>query len=103
MADHNICHYQAEEQGGWTSDGWNDITPMSLDEWQEQTGFGANSLNELPVFISTVGPDYDLRPDLLSSPLIDAGHPTLSAPKDFSGNDRDASPDVGAHEAAGSN
>jgi len=30
--------------------------------------------------------------------MVDAGHPTLSAPLDIGGDPRDANPDIGAHE-----
>lgn len=90
--DHNLCFFPGAAGAEWV-DGAGDLAA-----WQSATGFDGSSLVADPAFASITGPSYDLSALSASSPLVDAGHPTLSAPNDYSGTARDAQPDIGAHE-----
>jgi hypothetical protein len=60
-------------------------------------GFDQNSIEDNPQFTSPGSPNYDLIP-LSSSPVIEAGHPALSSPIDYTGAPRNGIADIGAFE-----
>ena len=70
---------------------------QSLNFWSLSRGFDSHSINENPQFTSPGYPDYNLMP-LTSSPVIDAGHPSLSALIDYTGAARNDIADIGAFE-----
>lgn len=62
--------------------------------------WAAGALNVDPRFTAAASRDFSLAP---GSPALDAGSDTTAtAPRDFLGNDRDASPAIGAFDVAGS-
>lgn len=73
-------------------------TGITLAAWQSSRGFDLNSLTGNPVFASTASPNYNLVP-MVGSPLIDAGHSTLSATADYTSASRVGISDIGAYEA----
>lgn len=70
---------------------------QALEDWTLARGFDQNSISGDPLFTSPDFPDYNFIP-LPSSPLINAGHPTMSATTDFNGVLRDNMADIGAFE-----
>ncbi len=82
--DYNLCGFGA---GEWAN-GFG-----TLPTWQGQ-GWDAHSRALDPGFAS----DTLLTPASAASATVDAGHPTLSAPRDLLGNVRSAPPDAGAYE-----
>lgn len=51
-----------------------------------------------PGFASPVAPGHNLSARTAASAMVDAGHPTPSAPRDLYGVLRSAPPDAGEHE-----
>jgi hypothetical protein len=90
--DHNLCFFPNASGAEWV-DGAGDLAA-----WQSSSSLDGSSLVADPAFTSLTGPGYDLAPSAATSPLVDAGHPSLSAPDDHAGQSRDAQPDIGAHE-----
>jgi hypothetical protein len=90
--DNNLCDYSTAPGGEWV-DGHGDLA-----SWQAASGFDAASLAADPGYPSLQGPPWALPPGSAASPLVDHGHPTLSAPTDIHGAPRDAAPDIGAWE-----
>lgn len=82
--DYNVCGYGA---GEWA----NGVGNLSV--WQI-LGWGTSSQAADPGFTSS----SDLSPISESASIVDAGHPTLSAPNDINGDPRDLVPDAGAYE-----
>lgn len=70
---------------------------QDLSSWSMSRGFDLQSLTGDPQFTSPGAPDHNLIP-LSSSPLIDAGHPTLSSSIDNTGAPRIGVADIGAYE-----
>lgn len=70
---------------------------QTLSTWSSTRGFDLNSSTGNPLFTSPGSPNFNLRP-LSSSPLINAGHPTLSATTDYLGISRNGISDIGAYE-----
>ncbi len=70
---------------------------QSLDSWSSSRGFDLHSFTGNPQFTSPGSPNYNLIP-LSTSPVIDAGHPTLSSPIDYTGATRNGMSDIGAYE-----
>lgn len=70
---------------------------QSLNSWSSSRGFDLQSLTGNPLFTSPEFPDYNLIP-MSSSPLINAGHPVLSSPTDYTGALREGIADIGAFE-----
>ncbi|MEZ4432766.1 MAG: hypothetical protein R3F65_10160 [bacterium] len=88
VVDHNLCH--ATGFGAqWHGDD-------ALIRWQERTGHDAASTDADPRFVDAA--TGDLRATDAASPLVDAGHPTRSAPLALDGRPRGPRPDIGAHE-----
>ncbi len=54
----------------WHTDGWNDLTDLTLAEWQEETGQDRGSLVADPRFVAPEQDDFRLRPD---SPALQLG------------------------------
>ncbi|MFT7614872.1 MAG: hypothetical protein ACI9J3_003859 [Parvicellaceae bacterium] len=73
---------------------------QTLSSWSASRGFDLHSISDDPLFTSPGFPDYDLMP-LGSSPVIDAGHPTMSAAIDYTGTQRLGIADIGAFEGLG--
>jgi len=98
--DYNLCEFQAGAYAGWYWWGASGTTghTLSLQGWQLQEGFGMNSVQASPGYTAPTSPQFDLSPSSSTSPLIGAGHPTLSSTTDILGNTRDAAPDIGAFE-----
>jgi hypothetical protein len=95
--DNNLCYFPSAGSGAEWEAG-SGTSPDPLAAWQAISGMGASSLMEDPGFASPAGPDFNLRASSESAAMVDAGHPTLSAPLDFDGNARDSAPDSGAFE-----
>ncbi len=70
---------------------------QNLSSWSSSRGFDLHSFTGDPLFTSPGFPNYNLIP-LSTSPVVDAGHPTLSAPTDYTGAPRNAPADIGAFE-----
>ena len=87
--DNNLCHYSAT-QGMW------DATRATL-ALQQAAGLDMKSLNVNPDLVTPVGPNFTLTANS-GSPLLNAGHPTLSSKFGKGGVKRDTSPDIGAFE-----
>ena len=94
--DNNLCRF-ADSAGG----PWELSRGFSLAQWQAASGLDAHSLEADPLYQSPGSPAFDLSVPA-GSPVVDAGHPSLSPPTDITGRARDASPDMGAYEFAGS-
>lgn len=88
--DHNVC---SSGPGSEWEKGSGD-----LQTWRAATGFDVASLATLPGFADAGAPAHDLTAASAASPMVDAGHPTLSAATEFRGKPRVGSPDAGAHE-----
>jgi len=69
---------------------------QDLVSWSLSREFDQNSLEENPLFTSPGSPNYNLIP--LSSGVIEAGHPGLSSPIDYTGAARNGIADIGAYE-----
>jgi hypothetical protein len=82
--DNNVCGYSV---GEW-ADGVGNLAA-----WQS-AGWGTNSQAADPGFTSSA----NLAPAAATSAIVNAGHPSLSATRDFYNNSRDALPDAGAYE-----
>jgi len=93
--DMNACHFPGAS-GEWNSGSGTSPDPLSA--WQAASGFGSGSILADPAFSAPAGPDFDLSAADASSPMVDAGHPTMSSTVDIAGMARDAAPDIGAHE-----
>lgn len=70
---------------------------QNLSSWTASRGFDQHSFTGNPLFTSPGAPNYNLIP-LSTSPVIDAGHPTLSSPIDYTGTLRNGIADIGAYE-----
>jgi hypothetical protein len=70
---------------------------QGLNSWSLLRGFDQNSFEGNPQFTSPGLPNYNLIP-LSSSLVIEAGHPTLSSPIDYTGAPRNGVADMGAYE-----
>jgi len=90
--DHNLCFFPGAGGGEWI-EGQGD-----LGAWQASSSLDGSSAVADPAFASVSGPSYDLSASTAASPMVDAGHPILSASLDITGAQRDANPDVGAYE-----
>lgn len=97
---HNLC-WASELGAGGQWERYTGTDPDPLTAWQNASGLGAGSIWADPEFADALGPDYNLRPASSASPLVDNGHPSLSAPTDISGAARDDAPDLGAYEGGG--
>ena len=86
--DHNICHSIGSGDLAW-------MQGMDLASWNGSTGFDASSLDSDPAFNNVNAHDLSPAP---GSPMIDAGHPSLSSVFDHLGWPRDDAPDMGAYE-----
>jgi len=82
--DYNVCGFSS---GSWAQ-GFS-----ALSDWQGQ-GWGQQSQEADPGFLS----DTILIAGSESAAMVDAGHPTLSAPTSINGIIRDGNPDAGAYE-----
>ena len=71
-------------------------SPDPLTAWQASSGFGGSSQLSDPGFAGAAA--GDLRSGSAAAAMIDAGHPSLSAPDTVDGCPRDVSPDSGTHE-----
>ncbi|MBL0163017.1 MAG: right-handed parallel beta-helix repeat-containing protein [Xanthomonadales bacterium] len=90
--NNNVCGYVAGGGREWEEGSG------SLSAWRTASGFDLASLAVAPGFASPGAPTHDLRAASIGAAMVDAGHLTLSAPREFFGNLRGASPDAGAHE-----
>lgn len=90
--DHNLCYFPNSTGGEW-EDGSGTLTA-----WQNASPFDDHSLVGNPLFRNPASPDFDLSLASNNSPLVNAGHPTLSAATDHVGNNRNVPPDIGAFE-----
>lgn len=70
----------------------------SIAAWRTASGFDLASQAVTPGFASPGAPGHNLSAHTAASALVDAGHPTRSAPRDLYGVLRSAPPDAGAHE-----
>lgn len=92
--DHNLCFMPAA-----TSKRWAESLPFSSDPlvaWQSASPFDDHSRMVDPQF--TNAPGGGLTIGGAASPLVGAGHPTLSASLDFAGAVRPVAPAIGAFE-----
>jgi hypothetical protein len=89
--DHNVC---SSGPGAWAE--WRDGRG-DLERWRRASGFDGSSRALDPRFSRTVAPGYDLAP-ALDSPLLRAGHPSLSAKLDIAGRLRSPTPAAGAFD-----
>lgn len=87
--DHNVCSL-SESGAEWVA-GFG-----SLDSWRSSTGFDTASSDADPQFRDPQA--GNLAPSSASSPIVDAGHPTMSTTFDRAGSPRVGLPDVGAEE-----
>jgi hypothetical protein len=88
--DNNLCHAGS---ASWEAKGGD------LQTWAAQSApWDRASKAAPPRFKALTAPNYDLSPDSKESALVDAGHPTKSAPTAFGGAKRDSKPDIGAYE-----
>ncbi|MBI4945791.1 MAG: T9SS type A sorting domain-containing protein [Bacteroidetes bacterium] len=71
---------------------------QSLSAWRTASGFDMQSLIGDPMFVSPGSPNYNLELSSVSSPAVNAGHPSQSASTDFNGLVRAGVPDCGAYE-----
>ncbi|MBL0163933.1 MAG: right-handed parallel beta-helix repeat-containing protein [Xanthomonadales bacterium] len=90
--NNNVCGYVAGGGREWEEGSG------SLSAWSMASGFDLASLALAPGFASPGAPTHDLRAANIGAAMVDAGHLTLSAPREFFGNLRGASPDAGAHD-----
>jgi hypothetical protein len=90
--DNNVCGFVAGGGREWEEGSG------SLGAWRTASGFDLASIAAAPGFASPGAPMHDLRAAVVSAAMVDAGHPGLSAPLEFFGGLRDATPDAGAHE-----
>lgn len=90
--DHNLAHAPNASGADW-EDG-----SGGLASWQGTSGFDQNSRAADPGFPATVNEAADLAVPSAGSPLVDAGHPSLSAETDIGGAQRVAIADIGAFE-----
>lgn len=89
--DYNLCFF-AGTNGEWV-EGAGDLAT-----WSAASGFDTNSLVADPSFTAPAASPWDLSASSASSPLVNAGHPSLSSQSSHGGHGRDANPDIGAHE-----
>ncbi len=82
--DYNVCGFSS---GSW-AEGY-----AALSDWQGQ-GWGQHSQTADPGFLS----NSILMAAVESAAMVDAGHPTLSAPTSINDIVRDGNPDAGAYE-----
>ncbi|MCB9325779.1 MAG: T9SS type A sorting domain-containing protein [Lewinellaceae bacterium] len=73
---------------------------QTLSAWSASRGFDLHSIAGDPLFTAPGSPGYDLMP-LGPSPVIDAGHPTMSSAIDYTGMLRLGIADIGAFESLG--
>jgi hypothetical protein len=88
--DYNLCHYPSAAGAQW-SQGFNDLAA-----WQNASGFDMNSNQSDPQFKNSATGDFSASNEF--SPMVDAGHLTLSSIDDFNQVVRDSAPDKGAFE-----
>jgi hypothetical protein len=89
--DYNVCYFPNASGAMW------EVNAGSLASWQANSGFDTHSIQADPQYNSPGAPNYDLTIPS-TSPAVNAGSPTLSAPTDFTNATRDAHPDMGAYE-----
>ena len=89
--DHNTCYYP-NTSGSWESGSG------SLSSWRAASAFDANSSYVNPQFKSPLAPRFDLSIGSSNSPLVNAGHPSLSAADDYVSNPSIGQRDIGALE-----
>lgn len=87
--DHNHCH---ASQGAFE---WAD-GQGSLAQWQSSSGFDLHSSTEAPGFLDP--PGFRLEASGADAPMVGAGHPTASSPRDILGLPRGPAPDAGAYQ-----
>jgi hypothetical protein len=90
--DNNVCGYVAGAGREW-EEGSGALAALRV-----ASGFDMASQAAAPGFAAPGEPSHDLTAASASSPMVGAGHATLSAPREFHGNVRPAPPDAGAHE-----
>lgn len=88
--DNNLCYFSAV-QGVW------DTTRTTL-ATQQAAGLDLHSLAANPNLNTPTAPAFALTV-IANSPVLNAGHPTLSSKFGKGGVKRDASPDIGAYES----
>jgi parallel beta-helix repeat protein len=88
VRNNNLCY-------GSPTAAWTAAYP-TLAAFRTASGADGASKDSNPMFTSTVEP-FNFTP-ALGSPLINAGHPTLSAVTDINGKSRGTTPDIGAVE-----
>jgi len=88
--DNNLCYYSGT-QGMW------DASRTTLAS-QQAAGLDLHSLNANPSLNTPAAPDYALTVTA-GSPVLNAGHPTMSSKFGKGGVKRDTSPDIGASES----
>lgn len=95
--DYNLCFMpDASSTSEWEKG--SGTTPSPLEAWRNSSGFGSHSLSMQPGFHFPMGPEYDLTITSQEAGVVDRGHPTLSASRDFLGRQRQGIPDAGAYE-----
>jgi len=87
--DNNLCYFTNAVNAEW-ADGFSDLSA-----WQNSSGFDGNSLSIDPEFNDING--FDFTAASAFSPMVDAGHPTLSSALGINAP-RDQIPDMGAYE-----
>lgn len=94
LVDHNVCGFDAGAGREWEQGSGN------LAAWTAATGWDAHSLQQLPGFAAPGAPQHDLRAASADAAMVGLGHPTHSAPLQYSGALRGIPPDAGAHQFA---
>lgn len=95
LSDYNWCDVIEQDAIGE----WAFASPQgTLEDWQLTHAQDLNSGTGPAQASSPVAPSYAMSPSSADSPLVDAGHPTLSAEYDIASEERDALPDIGAYE-----
>ena len=94
--DNDLC-YAPASSGQWVR-GRGDLAA-----WQSYSGTSGLSSTADPLYSSVSGAAYLLSPASALSPLVDAGHLTLSAPLAIGEVAREAQPDIGAYEFTNAN
>jgi hypothetical protein len=89
--DYNLCYMPNAD-----NEIWEKSRNLSLAAWKTASTFDLHSKIANPLFTNPANGDLSISG--VTSPLVGAGHPTLSASKDFNGRDRGVSPAIGAFE-----
>jgi hypothetical protein len=90
--DNNVCGFLAGAGHEWEEGSG------TLANWRATSNFDLASNASAPGFASPTAPDYNLTASSAAVAMVNAGHPSASAPLEYFGNPRPTPPDAGAYE-----